>query len=185
MKKLFLLPAVAMFALVGCGQQPAAAPAEKKWQAVTAQPVAGTNYRLVLDRSADTAEASGGLWYLKDQNQQEADPTKEQPYYLMTDKDVANGAAVEVKVVDGGFTVKIGARYLFLGLVGTYTNSLLKDTEAEATVLQYDLTNGFGVTLSEKFWGLGTRNDRSFTTVGAVNFTQYPNNFKTLLYEYK
>lgn len=185
MKKLFLLPAIAMFALVGCGQQPAAPAGPKEWKAVTAQPVAGTNYRLVLDRSADTAEATGGLWALNGRSQKDDDNTKPE-YYLTTVKGVEAGAAVEVKVATGGFTVKIGTKYLFIGKVDeTHTNNLLKETEAEASVLTYDLTNGFGITASEHFWGMGTRNDRTFTTVNATDFTQYPNNYKVILYEYK
>ena len=185
MKKLFLLPLVAMFSLVGCGGGEGG---QKSWQKVTSAPVAGTGYRLALDRGeSEDASKNPGLWYLTGQNGQEAGlPSgSDKDYYLATDADVTKGADVEVKVVTGGYTLKIGERYLFIGAVGTYTNSLFKDTEAEATVVTWDATNGFGVTLSEKFWGLGTRNDKNYTTAGAVNLTDYPNNYKVALYQYK
>lgn len=194
MKKLFLLPVVAMFALVGCGNNGGnGGGGAKSWKKVTSAPVAGTGYRLALNRAAaadgDNTE-NPGLWYLTGQTGKEAAVEgSAQDYYLATDADVTKGADVEVKVVDGGYTLKVGTRYLFIGEVAsgskTYTNSLFKEAEADATVLTWDATNGFGVTLSEKFWGLGTRNDKGYTTVGAVNFTQYQANYKVALYQYK
>ena len=151
------------------------------WDKITAQPTVGGDYKLILNREDNASNP--GLWFLKDQTEAEAkDGGKE--YYITTSQAETDAATITLIAAEGGFKVKIGARYLWIGLVGTHTNSLLKATEAEASVLTYDLTNGFGVTLSEAFWGLGTRNDRSFTTAGAVNLTQYPANYKVCLYQY-
>ena len=158
-------------------------PAEEgSWDKITAQPVVGEEYKLILDR--ETNASNPGLWFVKDEVESETGKTGGKEYYIMTSQSEDDAAEITLIAVEGGFKLKIGARYLWIGTVGTYTNSLLKTTEAEASVLTYDLTNGFGVTISDKFWGIGTRNDKGFTTVGAVDFTTYPNNYKACLYQY-
>lgn len=194
-KTLFLLP-IAILALAGCngnggGTNPEPSPTPtptptpepaKSWQKVTSAPADGTNYRLALDRGE--AETNPGLWYLKD-------ATEGQVYYIATDADVANAAVVEVKNETDGFKVKIGAHYLYLDLVdASHVNNLLKDTEAEGSVFQFNTeygTLGRTITVSEvsHFYGMGTRNDKTYTTSGGIDIEKYPANYRVYLMEYK
>ena len=143
---------------------------EKSWQKVTGTPVVGTNYRLALDRG--TAATNPGFWYLTDTMS---------GYYLTTDADPDKAAVVSVVVVDGGYNVKLNSKYLSITETSGNVNVGVSD---DPVLLQYNLDT-FGITVGEAFWGLGTRSDQNYTTVGRTNFTQYPNNFKVFLMEYK
>lgn len=146
--------------------------AEKSWQKVTEAPVDGSEYKLALDREDNATNP--GYWYLKDAMD---------GFYVTTSADVNEGADVTVAAVQGGYTVKLNNKYLSITNGDSGVNVGLAD---DPVTLEFnDDLDIFGITVSGKFWGLGTRNDRTFTTAGRVDFTSYPNNYKVFLMEYK
>ena len=163
-----------------------AAPGEpdRNWQILTAQPEATGSYRIALCR--ELTETNAGLWYVTGQTTKEASGgSSGADYYLATTEDVSEAAVVTVEAAEGGFKVKLGERYLAIIEDGTHINSVIKTSAEDATVLTYDLEFGFVKTFNEKTYGLGTNNTQTFTTIGAVDFTGHPENFKACLYEYK
>ena len=172
----------------GLSTDPTSGEVAKEWKVVETAPAAGANYRLAMVHT--NIEGSPTLW-LKDQNQKEAEPDydKAKDFYIATAQDVADAAVVEVSTVEGGYKVKIGARYLQIILDGTYIDSFLVAEADASTMIWSETHKTVGVTLNvnggDHFCGLGTRNDKTFDTAGGTDFDKYPENIKVQLYEYK
>ena len=143
------------------------------WYRIAEAPVPGSNYRLVLDR--ENAATNGGNWYL-------SGGTGSANYYLSTSKEEADALQVTVIEATGGFKLKTGDKYLFVGEVGTHKNSLYKDTEAEATVFSFDEALGLPyVTIgTSKYW-LGNDSAKTFTEVQARTISATSTDYKTYL----
>lgn len=143
------------------------------WYRIAEAPVPGSNYRLVLDR--ENAATNGGNWYL-------SGGTGSAEYYLSTSKEEADALQVTVIEATGGFKLKTGDKYLFVGEVGTHKNSLYKDTEAEATVFSFDEALGLPyVTIgTSKYW-LGNDSAKTFTEVQARTISATSTDYKTYL----
>lgn len=208
MKKLLLLPILTLM-LAGCGggeashstglstggeggsSEPApTSEAEKEWKVVESAPAAGANYRLAMVHT--NIEGSPTLWLMdKTQKENEPDYEKAKDFYIATDRDVEKAAAVELKASGDGFKVKLGARYIWLGMDGTYIDAFLKDTEDEGSVWVWnDTYKTIGATLeveegTNQFCCLGTRNDKTFETAGGQNIEKFSSNIKVQLYELK
>ena len=143
------------------------------WYRIATAPEAGSNYRLVLDR--ENAATNGGNWYL-------SGGTGSANYYLSTSKEEADALQVTVIAATGGFKLKTGDKYLFVGEVGTHKNSLYKDTEAEATIFSFDEALGLPyVTIgTSKYW-LGNDSAKTFTEVQARTISATSTDYKTYL----
>ena len=143
------------------------------WYRIATAPEAGSNYRLVLDR--ENAATNGGNWYL-------SGGTGSADYYLSTSKEEADALTVTVIEATGGFKLKTGDKYLFVGEVGTHKNSLYKDTEAEATIFSFDEALGLPyVTIgTSKYW-LGNDSAKTFTEVQARTISATSTDYKTYL----
>ncbi|MBE6926838.1 MAG: hypothetical protein E7461_08385, partial [Ruminococcaceae bacterium] len=131
-------------------------------------PVAGTAYKLGLvhGTNAKTYYISGGM---------------AQTYYLATNEAAASGLDAYIEAVDGGYNLYVmqdGAKkYINMTVSGTHVNAVYAD--AAETVYTYDetlktLKVAATVEGETADYILGTRNDKTYSTVGFCTVSSEP-----------
>lgn len=96
-------------------------------------------------------------------------------YYMDTTTDAAAAADVYLEATEGGYYLYtlVGEAKLYINMVvnGTYVNGAFEETAS--TVYTYDAESKTLIaTVNEALYWFGTRNDKSYTTVGPVK-TEY------------
>ena len=98
-------------------------------------------------------------------------------YYYATSEDINAGVDVYVEAVEGGYNLyfldKTGAKH-YMGIVpsGTHVNAVF---DSEKTVFTYDATlKTLKVAVNGEDYVFGTRNDNTYTTIGANKVSYDP-----------
>ena len=125
--------------------------------------------QMVQEKAGKTVYISGGI----------------SNHYMSTSEDLAKALKIIVELDGEGYQLYYmdgtTKTYLTMAMNGTYCNGVYV-TEKPATVWNWDATlNALTMTMSDgKSYFYGTRNDKTYTTVGPCE-TKYTSNFKALL----
>ena len=141
--------------------------AEEKCAGHTAQPTEGLKegqaykFQLVQTKAGKTVYFTGAM----------------NGYYYATSEDINAGVDVYVEAVEGGYNLyfldKTGAKH-YMGIVpsGTHVNAVF---DSEKTVFTYDETlKTLKVAVNGEDYVFGTRNDNTYTTIGANKVSYDP-----------
>ncbi len=109
-------------------------------------------------------------------------------FYLATSENVADAVDIYKEEVEGGehlyFMVGDTVNYLYIFKSGTYTNAgFTEDVSLASVFVLNEEYNTYVTTVEGKEFFLGTRNDKTYTTIGACGVDYIGTNFKAVLEE--
>ena len=135
-------------------------------QGVVANPVAGVAYKFgMVQENVSTSDVYyliGGM----------------SSYYMASGKDVANAIDVYLEETDGGYYLYalIGGAKTYINMVvsGTHVNGAYEDTASTVYTYNADYQTVVAIVNDAEYW-FGTRNDKTYTTVGpcAVSYAGF------------
>lgn len=138
---------------------------------VVTSPTTGTAYKFGMNQTK-----AGGTYYLA------GGMDSKNNFYMATTSDVSSAIDVYLESTDGGYYL-----YTLNGSTKSYINSIAVTgddgnphvnavySSTASTVYKYDTTlNTLTAEVSGKTYALGTRNDRTYTTVGPVDTSKSP-----------
>ena len=109
-------------------------------------------------------------------------------FYLATSENIEDAVDIYKEEVEGGeylyFMVGDTANYLYIFKNGTYTNAgLTEDVSLASVFVLNEEYNTYVTTVEGNEFFLGTRNDKTYTTIGACDVNYISSNFKAVLEE--